>query len=307
MIEFSSRQFPILFRKRRTTTGLADEIQEIDVDGLCAEYEQLRDAAPTRSAANKRYFVGHDGSLQAEDPARPSEAHLAIALCRRKEPLRRPAGGWEHFLDYQFPLQASTRADSGLGKVDLLGATDQGRLVVVELKVRRTRSSRGDTPVLALMEGLRYAAVVEANRSDIAAEAKTRFDIDVSDEPPIVQILGPESWWGGWRDMPASTRKVAGQWESKFLELAAEIGARLGIVIECAVLKRAELDDIRWDAHGPLLGHTPPLHIFYGAEGTAIVVGPTAFGGNKARKYVESLDASLTPPTPDGANTESPA
>ena len=48
-------------------------------------------------------------------------------------------------LDYQFPLQAS-RADAGLGKADLLGATDRGRLVVVELKVPRKNGSPGDAP-----------------------------------------------------------------------------------------------------------------------------------------------------------------
>ena len=307
MIEFSSRQFPILFRKRWTTTGLADEIQEIDVDGLCTEYDQLRKAAPSRSAVSKCYFVGHDGSLQAKDPGRPSEDHLAIALYRRKEPLLRPVGGWERFLDYQFPLQASARADAGLGSVDLLGATDQGRLVVVELKVRRTHSSRGDTPVLALMEGLRYAAVVHANRRDIAAEARTRFNIDVSDEPPIVQILGPESWWGGWWDMPASTRKVVGQWESKFLELSYRVEARLGIIIECASLQRAELDDITWDERGPLLGYTPPMHIIQRRESTARDVGPATRGGNEALKTVERLDALRVPPPPSGAEMQSPA
>ncbi len=274
VIEFSSRQFPILFRERWKTTCLAKQIQGIDVNGLCAEFDKLRNAAPSRSAAGKRYFVGHDGSLQAKDPDRPSEEHLAIALWNLKKRLPRPGGGWELVLDYQFPLQGLARADRGLGKVDLLGATDQGRLVVVELKVRRARSSRGDAPVLALMEGLRYAAVVHANDRDIAAEARTRFDIEVSDEPPIVQVLGPESWWDGWRDMSASTRRAAGQWEPRFFELSARLEARLGIVIECLSLEGAELEDITWRAHGPRLGHAPKMHMIHRAEGNARDVGP---------------------------------
>ena len=146
--------------------------------------------------------------------------------------------------------------------MDLLGATDRGRLVVVELKIQRNHSSRGDTPVRALMEGLRYAAVVHANLRGIAAEAVTRFGINLSDGPPIVQILGAGSWWSGWRDMSASTRRAAGNWEPRFLELSDRLESRLGIVIECALLKGAEPDDIAWDACGPVLRHTPQLQMF---------------------------------------------
>ena len=168
-----SRQFPILFSSRKSTRHLADSIQRVDVVAVCREYDQLRKRAPSRSARNKRYFVGHDGRPQAKYPASPSEKHLAIALWRLKAQWPRAGGGWLRLLDYQFPLKAS-RSDTGLGEVDLLGVTDQGRLVVIELKVRRKDGSRGDTPLLALMEGLRYAAVVHANHGAIAAEARER-------------------------------------------------------------------------------------------------------------------------------------
>ena len=250
---FSSRQFPILFRKRWTTTGLADAIQGIDEIALCREYDQLRKAAPGRSARNKLYFVGHDGRLRAKDPGSPSEEHLAIALWRLDVRWPRAGGGRVRLLDYQFPLQASN-SEKRLGKVDLLGATDQGRLAVVELKVRRTDGSRGDTPLLALIQGLRYAAVVHANRRAIAAEAMDCFAINVPDEPPIMQVLAPEDWWRGWCAMDPRTRRLAGQWESKFLELSAQLEARLGIVIECLSLERTSLADLTWDAHGPCLG-----------------------------------------------------
>ena len=166
--------------------------------------------------------------------------------------------GWLRLLDYQFPLKAS-RSDTGLGEVDLLGATDRGCLVVTELKVRRKDGPRGDTPLLALMERLRYAAVVHANHRAIAAEAREHFAIHVSVEPPIVQILASEDWWRGWCDMACSTRLAAGQWEPKFLELSAQLEARLGIVIECASLQGISLADASWDGRGPRLGQTPPV------------------------------------------------
>ena len=81
----------------------------------------------------------------------------------------------------------------GTGEVDLLGATDQECLVVIERKVPRKDGSRGDMPLLALIEGLRYAAVVHANQRTIPAEANRRFAVWVPDAPPIVQILSFES------------------------------------------------------------------------------------------------------------------
>ena len=109
MTGFSSRNHPILFRRSWATTGLADAIQRIDADGLCAEYRRLREEAPSRTAAGKRHFVDrHDGCLRTKDPDGQKEKHLAIALFRRRE-LPRPDGGRQRLLDYEFPLQASER------------------------------------------------------------------------------------------------------------------------------------------------------------------------------------------------------
>ena len=257
MTEFSPGPFPTLFRERWTTTGLAGAIRGIDVAALCGEYDRLWKSAPSRHARDKSYFVGHDGRVQARNPGSPAEEHLAIALWRLDARWPRAGGGEMRLLDYQFPLKA-WRTDAGLGKVDLLGVTDQGRLAVVELKVRRKDGSRGGTPLLALMEGLRYAAVVHANHRAIAAEARSRFGIDVTDEPPIVQILAPEDWWRGWCDMVPRTRTAAGRWEADFVELAARLEARLGTVIECVSLQGTSLTDVTWDTHGPRLVQTPP-------------------------------------------------
>ena len=51
MTGFSPQHYPILFRRRWPTTGLADGIEGIDLDCLCAEYDRLRKEAPSRTAA----------------------------------------------------------------------------------------------------------------------------------------------------------------------------------------------------------------------------------------------------------------
>jgi hypothetical protein len=66
------------------------------------------------------------------------------------------------------------------------------------------------------MEGLRYAAIVEADLEAIASEAHRRFGVKISGEPPIIALLAPRAWWRGWIDTPA-----AGAWSARPNELSA--------------------------------------------------------------------------------------
>ena len=88
--------------------------------------------------------------------------------------------------------------------------------MVIELKVKpKGENYRGDSPAAALMQGLRYAAIVEANIKVIAGEAKRhpgdRFkDVTIVEESPIVQILAPKSWWRGWLELRLARLPDAG-------------------------------------------------------------------------------------------------
>ena len=190
--------FDILFNKKWTTTNLAKDISEVDGDALSLEYEKLIRCAPRRLDQNKCYFVGHDGNLTTANRSNRYEEHLAIALWNLKKCWPRLDDGRFRLLDYQFPLYAQ-QSDKGIGEVDLLGVTKQGRLMVIELKVKpKGKNDRGDSPASALMQGLRYAAIVEANLKVIAAEVdclRGRFkDVTIVEESPIVQILAPKPW-----------------------------------------------------------------------------------------------------------------
>ena len=274
MPNFDPADFPILFRDNRykRTTELARTIADINVKELWGEYRRLRVCAPRRSDRNKRYFVGHDGIVSSSGGGKNSnrfEEHLAIALWNLKEDWPHPGGDSFRMLDYQFPLQAE-RADRGIGKVDLLGATDRGRLIVIELKVKPEKRSggsdaRGDTPLGALMEGLRYAAIVEANLDVIACEAKSCFSVEILEEPPIVQVLAPRAWWDGWTAcMVGSTRRDAGDWEGGFARFLQEIEREISVPVELMALDGIEAEAIGYGADGrkPTLGRKPDLHPF---------------------------------------------
>ena len=263
MSSFSTDSFEILFNKDWKTRGLAEAIAAVDRNALCEEYGVLVKSAPCRSG--KRYFVGHNGKLSGKGGSNRREEHLAVALwnfCGRSRWLRRPDGGRLRLLDYQFPLKAR-RSDYGIGKVDLLAATEVGRLVIIELKVKpRGGQDRGETPVKALIQGLRYAAIVEANQAVIAHEAQEHYKVRVSTERPIVQVLAPREWWKSWSELGDSTRRAAGAWETEFAQLTRDVGQRIGVAVEYV-----ELDDLDGaavtfgsDEKTPQLDRVPKLY-----------------------------------------------
>ena len=155
------------------------------------------------------------------------------------------------------------RKDKRIGKVDLLGVTDEGRLAVVELKVKPVKTEdRGHDPVTALMEGLRYSAIVECNRRAIARESHNRYSVEVADKPPIVQILAPKAWWCGWFKLKCRTRKRAGWWELELENLIEDIEQRLNVLVECVALDDILRTDILFgpDCTEPQIAHVPALY-----------------------------------------------
>ncbi len=251
MSNLSIKNYSILFNASWHTTGLSKSISKINRGILYREYEELRRCAPRRSDRGKRYFVdGHDGNLLTMGGSNRFEEHLAIAIWRIKGLWPRPGRGRFRLLDYQFPLKAH-QSDKGIGKVDLFGITVDNRPMVIELKVRPQQdNSRGESPVAALMQGLRYAAIVEANQDAIAKEVRDICNVKIVKAPPIVQILAPEGWWHGWLELHGSTRKAAGCWEPEFAKLAHDIEGQLGVVVECVALEDFSHADIVYGSDG---------------------------------------------------------
>ena len=168
----------------------------LDADELLVMYEALRDTVPHRHARDKEYFVGHTGVPSTKGASNRVEEHLAIALCNDMAGLPLDDSDGLRLLDYQVPLK-SRRADTGIGKVDMLGITASGHIAVGELKVT-TDTSKGDNPLRALLESLAYCAMVEANATDISDEIENRFSLDTRTKRPSLVVMGPASYWSAW-------------------------------------------------------------------------------------------------------------
>ena len=160
-------------------------------------YKALRGTAPHRHERDKKYFVeGHTGVPSTKGATTRVEEHLAIALCNTMAGLPLEVSDELALLDYQVPLKA-TRADTGIGKIDILGVTASGRVAVAELKVT-TSSSRGDNPLRALLESLVYCAIVESNASEFSNEIENRFFMDTARGRPDLVVMGPDRYWSAW-------------------------------------------------------------------------------------------------------------
>lgn len=158
----------MLFGNYGRTTGLADAISGLDPRLLRSEYGRLIEQAPRRANRGKSYFVKHDSVSAGKGTSNRVEEHLAFRFYDLKESWTNASGERFRFLDYQFPLQAR-QSDKAIGKIDLVGVTNSGRFTVIELKRKPERENqRGETPLAALMQGLRYAAIVSANLAMIA-------------------------------------------------------------------------------------------------------------------------------------------
>ena len=259
---FAAEAFPYLhkdgeYAKRFSQpTDLVRNIRRVKRDELRDEYLKLIEYAPHRADRGKCYFVdGHTGIPSGTSESNRFEDHLAMALWKLKKFWPRADGGQFYLLDYQFPLQAR-RSDRGIGKVDLVGLTEKRRFMVIELKVKpKGEKNRRENPVAALLQGLRYAAIVQANQEVIAKEVESRFKITVAEQPPIVQVLAPEDWWQGWIQFAGSTPTATG-----FGELAEDIEEQIGVTIECAALKveRQQLS-FGGDGQPPRLARIPEL------------------------------------------------
>ena len=193
------------------------------VEMLAHAYKDLVRFAPRRHDRGKRYLHGRSGVTSSGTSSNRREEHLAVALynaSRGGAAFVLPDQRRLEIIDYQMPLKA--RRD---GRTYRQGRPVRRRgrsaACVVELKTA-SESARGDTPLRALLEGLAYCAIVEANAADIASEVAEQYALSAS--RPTLIVMAPDNYWAGYLDHPR-----AGRWLPAVRDLVSGLRDALGL------------------------------------------------------------------------------
>lgn len=252
---FKTSEFEILFNFKQVpdeglAEGLAKAIDRIDQDILFKEYYRLQKNAPKRFEKGKEIFpTGHKGIL----PGRQGdfERHLEGALWNQcfVETMPPTSAGNFKLLDYQFPLY--DQKPDLFGKVDLVGiSSGRDQFTTIELKVPDSQDRPTDTPLGALIQALRYTAIVEANLEYIKVGLlkkkadnpnDRRWHVPTLADKPGIMLLAPVKWWN-WFD---------GSWKKDFDVLLVNIKEELGIITECYSIEDISGNDIVWTGNKP--------------------------------------------------------
>lgn len=217
-----------------SASRFAAAVAALDSEELGIAYENLMQDAPRRHPRGRQYFVGHNGIPSTGAYTNRIEEHLAIALWHDARTWQVPGGRSIELLDYQVPLKAR-RADSGVGKVDLLAIDSAGRLVVIELKILGKNGA--DTPLRALLEALSYAAIIEANLQEIRTEVATLSGRNVAEVRPGLMIAAPSDYWEMW-----DQRAAAAGWRQAFGSLCTNLSQRLECTISLVDIDNPNLE-----------------------------------------------------------------
>ena len=178
---------------------------KVEAAELADGYHALCVHAPRRT---KPYLSKtRSGFAPIDVSGRRLEERRAMALFNRKE-INFKNGDHLRLLDYQFPLK-SVRGDHGIGKIDLLGRYADGTLAVIELKVEGNAEDRR----VGLLEGLIYAAILEANLPIIAAEINAMHGFQVVNARPKIMLVAPPQFWSDSRCRPplADIKRLAAE------------------------------------------------------------------------------------------------
>ena len=220
-------------------------------------FDRTREQVHVRSAA-QGFGLGADGTSRLApeamgvSKARPgelrpsSETLLEYALYQRYRPeSSTEMTPWRYIVHRQVPLY--NKADSeGWGEIDLLGLTEPGEPVIVELK----KASSHDTPLHALLEAACYAVSLRQNWALLSAEIAGHYrGLHVVPQPDavLVVLLAPATYWSEWRRWSTCGGGVPADTQDAFASLCMGFAAR-----KLPVLTATAQHPESWDERTPL-------------------------------------------------------
>jgi hypothetical protein len=214
-----------------------------DLRDLVRAYNTNLRVAPRRRQTGKRYILEtHQGNLDALGPDVSSEDRFSMALRNASKDdgkhLTLPKIGRLELVEYQMPFNAQ-RGDVGVKAADLFGLVRGNLPCVVEMKMDGESASGQDTPLYAILQGLTYCSLVQANGLQIAEEAGLAEEDreHFGSAPPALIIMAPTRYWVGYKNHP----KARG-WADAIGRLAGRLEEALDLDIHLIALD-CELDE----------------------------------------------------------------
>ena len=241
----------------KTPAGFREAANALTADALSSLYEQERAIAAEEASADIQHFPDHDGTVEGDPTVDEKEFATAVFnQCQEDQsrlvlPDAVPPTDPDDVDDEGTPpttidlidfavnmttlpprkVKARNRVISSL---DLLGIAMDDRLAVQRVRLMPPRSTKGDTPLRAILEGLAQCAVVEAYHDTLSAQITERTGREVSSERPRLVVFANNRYWEIYR---RRSLKSAGPWMEAMRRIAGEVEQGLGIPLRFASIK----------------------------------------------------------------------
>lgn len=241
----------------KTPAAFREAADALTSDAIASMYQQERALAAEEVSAEIQHFSDHDGTTEGESPIDDKEFAIAVSnQCQEDEAqIVLPDGSAPvdpddvddegtpptriDLIDYAVnmttlaPRKIKAR-NRVISAVDLLGVSMDDRIAVQRVRLMPPRSTKGDTPLRALIEGLAQCAVVEACRDTLSAQIAERTERTVSPDPPRLVLFANNRYWEIYR---RRSLKSAGPWMEAMRRVAGEIEQGVGIPVRFASIK----------------------------------------------------------------------
>jgi hypothetical protein len=292
----------------KTPASFREAADSLTGQQLADLYAQERATAAEEVSGEIQHLVGHDGTIDGEPAVDDKELAIAILnQCRHDEVPLVLADGVApsdpddvddqgipatriDLIDYAVPV--TTLAPSKikakhrvLSALDLIGLTADERLAVARVRLMPPKSTKGDTPLRALLEGLAQCAVAEAYRTSLSEQIAKSTERSIVSDPPRLLVLANNRYWEIYR---RRSLKSAGPWMAALRRVGGEIEQSLGIPVTFASIKLYGDPPWRVRQGQPLLASDPVIRNGLDPVGSELKSKSKSRGAGKDDAIVEA-------------------
>ena len=201
---------------------------------LAEMYAAEKSSAAAEAEADPKHFPDLSGEVEGEPEPTTAQLSAAIFNTCRESDYHISIPGTEDSLEviaYQALMTAlpKSRRKARFRPVHtapVLGLNDAGRLGVMKLEVMPQKSTKGDSPLKLLLDGLALCAAVDAHGATLRSQATEQLEKTIGGDAPMLLVLANNRYWDLYH---RRAQKTAGPWFSELKRLCDEIEASIGV------------------------------------------------------------------------------